>query len=168
MTKQQVQVEQSITPEGDLLPFGLGKLLPQEHHQFGDLKIPRKGSLTVGEYIMLYDLPKEASGAEYDAMCVELLIKSRCSDAGEFSLKAVPHHLLKPAIEFFRNELREWQEVDSVEAATEEAKKHLTGPKSTGGSVVVSPTSPDSSQTSSKTARSGCSGKRSPRSRKTS
>jgi hypothetical protein len=155
------------TNEGDLLPFGLGKLGTGEYLELGELRIPRYGSLTVAEHIEIAKIDVTAAGAKYNSDCLTILVKSRCKDIGAFDLKHVPTHLLKAGIDFFYNELREWKDAKTGEV-DEEAIKKLTGLKSSGGSELASQTMADSSQSDSESNPSGSSAKPSKRSRKMS
>lgn len=113
------------------IPFDIGKdSSPEDGFEFGNIKIPKYGSLTPREQMALVAISLGELGINaYYAEVVRAIVNSRC-EAPDWDAMDVPIAHLRKAFEFVIGESNEWQEPQ--EDATDEKKSQSTGSQSTG------------------------------------
>lgn len=82
----------------------------------GGIKLPRYGSLTVGESIAFAELKDKATSAAI----ATLMFRSRVDPHwGEEQTNRIPSHLIGKVVDFFLGEARQWREATEETAEAE-------------------------------------------------
>ena len=122
-----------------MLPFDIYRLLPKESIKFGNIKIPKYGSLTPLEQEALNAIDDQLLFPRFKAEFCKILIQSRVENVDkDLDLNNVPIHLLDELYEFGMNEARQWI-TPSEESDIEEGEKKEYSTESSSSSVSNTP-----------------------------